>query len=242
MPGLNTRHGFLTEPSVESNRHIYVINPNSLTPVTQEIDRALAPLRFNGAPQIHCVTLAEGPPGIQTQRDVDSVVLPLCNQITACEAHARSLGGEASAFVIACFSDPGLHAARESTSSPVLGIAECGVLSALSRGLKFGVISILQASIARHWRYFSAMGVIDRLAADLPVGLGVAQLTDRERTLDRMREVGTTLRDQHGADVIVLGCAGMPAYRKPLEESLGIPVIDPTQVAVTMALGQVAFG
>jgi Asp/Glu/hydantoin racemase len=54
-----------------------------------------------------------------------------------------------------------------------------------------------------------------------------------------MRAVGECLRDQHGADVIVLGCAGMARYRQPLEDALDRPVIDPTQAAVTMALGRV---
>jgi Asp/Glu/hydantoin racemase len=38
-----------------------------------------------------------------------------------------------------------------------------------------------------------------------------------------------------------MGCAGMARHRRPLEEALGIPVIDPTQAAVTMALGTVQF-
>ena len=40
---------------------ILVINPNSTEAVTRGIDEAMAPLRFPGAPEIHCVTLAEGP-------------------------------------------------------------------------------------------------------------------------------------------------------------------------------------
>ena len=53
---------------------IYVVNPNSTVAVTEAIDRACAPLRLAGGPRIECLTLAEGPPGIQTQRDVDGVV------------------------------------------------------------------------------------------------------------------------------------------------------------------------
>jgi Asp/Glu/hydantoin racemase len=33
----------------------------------------------------------------------------------------------------------------------------------------------------------------------------------------------------------------MARHRKPLEAALGIPVIDPTQAAVTMAIGAVQF-
>ena len=53
---------------------IYVINPNSTERVTREIDIAVAPLRMAGGPAIECLTLADGPPGIQSQRDVDGLI------------------------------------------------------------------------------------------------------------------------------------------------------------------------
>lgn len=240
MPG-ETGIAFWDRHAVSTSQHIYVINPNSLSNVTQAIDQAIAPLRLADGPHLHCVTLAEGPAGIQSQRDVDAVALPLREQVARCEADARSRGGEAAAFVIACFSDPGLYTVRECTAKPVLGIAQCGVLTAMSVGERFGVISILSASIARHWRYFAAMGVIDRLAGDIAVELGVAELSNRERTFARLCEVGAELRDTRRADVLVLGCAGMAAYRAALEAELRVPVIDPTQAAVSMAVGQVMF-
>ena len=54
-----------------------------------------------------------------------------------------------------------------------------------------------------------------------------------------MVEVGSALRRQHGADVVVMGCAGMARYRKPLQDEIGIPVVEPTQAAVSMAIGRV---
>jgi Asp/Glu/hydantoin racemase len=214
---------------------IVVINPNSTEAVTAAIDAAIEPLRIAGGPELVCQTLAEGPPGVESQSDADSVIAPLCRKIGA-------QGNHASAFVIACFSDPGLHAAREATQRPVLGIAECGILTALTLGQRFGVISILKKSIPRHLRYYGAMGVGGRLAGDLPIGLGVTELGDSGTTLDRMKTVGAELRDEHGADVLVLGCAGMARYRDPLQQALGIPVVEPTQAAVTMAIGRVRLG
>ena len=93
--------------------------------------------------------------------------MPLCHMV-------REYDGDAAAFVIACFSDPGLFAARESPAKPVLGIAECGILTALTLGHRFGVISILARSVARQLRYIGAMGVasaspaICRSASGLP--------------------------------------------------------------------------
>lgn len=214
---------------------LYVINPNSTQAVTDGIDAAMAPLRTQGGPRIQCITLNEGPPGIQTQRHVDGVVEPLCAQV-------RALDPEAAGFVVACFSDPGMYSVREVTRKPVLGIAECGVLTALTLGQRFGVISILRSSIPRHLRYFAAMGVDGRLAADLAIDRGVLELADKSGTLARMVEVGKSLRDDHGADVVVMGCAGMAAFREPLRQAIGIPVVEPTQAAAAMALGRIQLG
>ena len=214
---------------------ILVINPNSTEAVTRGIDEAVEPLRIPGGPAIDCVTLKEGPPGIETQQHVDGVVAPLLKLV-------RQKEGQYAAFVIACYSDPGLHSVREATKKPVLGISECGILTALTLGQKFGVIAILQKSIPRHLRYMGALGVMDRLAAELPVGLGVTELSEEKKTFGRMVEVGKALRETHGADVIVMGCAGMARYRKPLQDAVGIPVVEPTQAAVAMAIGRVRLG
>jgi allantoin racemase len=214
---------------------ILVINPNSTEAVTRAIDDAMAPLRFPGAPEIRCVTLAEGPPAVESQSDADSVILPLCRLIRETEV-------ETAAFVIACFSDPGLFAAREATSKAVLGIAECGILTALTLGHRFGVISILALSVPRHLRYIAAMGVRDRLAADLPIGLGVVELGDARTALARMIEIGRRMRDQQGADVLVMGCSGMARYRDELEDAVQLPVVEPTQAAVAMAIGRLRLG
>ena len=211
---------------------VFVINPNSTEAVTAGIDAAMAPLRMPGGPEIRCLTLAEGPPGIQSQRDVESVIQPLARL-------AQSLEEEAGAFVIACFSDPGLHLVREAVRRPVLGISECGVLTAMTLGQTFGVIAILQGSIPRHLRTWGAMGVQSRFVGEMAIDMPVTELIDAERTLARMTEVGRRLRDERQAQVIVMGCAGMAAYRAPLQRALGIPVVEPSQAAAVMALGRV---
>ncbi len=57
-----------------------------------------------------------------------------------------------------------------------------------------------------------------------------------------MTEVGARLRDDLGAEILVLGCAGMARYRARLEAAIEVPVIDPTQAAVAMALAAVQLG
>ena len=214
---------------------ILVINPNSTEAVTRGMSDACDRLRITGGPAIECVTLKEGPPGIETQQHVDSVVAPLVRMVSEREK-------DYGAFVIGCFSDPGIHAVRELTKKPVLGICECGILTAMTLGQQFGVIAILRQSIARHLRYIAALGVTDRLAGELPVELGVSELADEDKTFGRMVEVGKRLRDTQGADVVVMGCAGMARYRKPLQDAINIPVVEPTQAAVAMAIGRVRLG
>ena len=211
---------------------ISVINPNSNENVTRGLEEALAGLAFADGPRIACSTLAEGPYGIETQADADNVVAPLRAFVAKDNA--------ASAFVIACYSDPGLHSCREASQRPIFGIAECGVLTALARAERFGVIAISARSIRRHMRYLRQMGLTERFAGERPLNMSVAETASGEGTLARLIEVGKVLRDEDGADAVVMGCAGMARHRRPLEAALGIPVIDPTQAAVAMAIGTVA--
>ena len=152
---------------------IRVINPNSNELVTRSIDAALDPLRFENGPEIVCATLPEGPFGIETQADVEGVVMPLRALVAA--------DNSSDAFVIACYSDPGLHVCRECTSRPVFGIAECGVLTALARAGRFGVIAIGQRSIPRHMRYLRQMALVERLAGERALEMSVAEIAPHDR-------------------------------------------------------------
>jgi allantoin racemase len=214
---------------------IIVINPNSTVAVTEAMDKALDPLRLPGGPKIESLTNPDGPPGIECQAHVDDVSLHIRNIIRARDA-------DAAAFVIACYSDPGMYAARESTSKPVFGIAESGMLTAMSLGSAFGIIAILNRSVPRHIRYIRSLGLEGRLAGDRALELPVVELSNESKTYERMVRVGTELRDLDGADVLVMGCAGMSRYRARLEDQLGIPVVDPSQAAVGMAITAVQLG
>ncbi len=213
-----------------TRKRILVVNPNSNEAVTQGLRDAVACFANPDGPEIVCQTLIEGPFGVETQEHVESVALPLRRLVEA--------DNQSSAFIIACYSDPGLHVCREGTSRPVFGIAECGILTALARAESFGVIAIKSRSIPRHYRYMRQMGLMDRLVGERALEMSVAETASGEGTLGRMIEIGGLLKAD-GARTIVMGCAGMARHRKPLEEALGIPVIDPTQAAVAMAIGAV---
>ena len=53
----------------------------------------------------------------------------------------------ADAYVIACFGDPGLQAAREITDKPVVGIAESAIAAAKVIAPYFSIVSVLDRSI-----------------------------------------------------------------------------------------------
>jgi Asp/Glu/hydantoin racemase len=209
---------------------ILTINPNSSATVTAAIDDAIAPLRIAGGPEIVVEGLAEGPVSITSQRDADSIVMPLVNRV------ARD---DADAFVIACFSDPGLHAVREAAGGrPVMGIAEWGILRALTLGERFGIIALSPSSIRRQQRMVRQMGLDTRYAGSWPVGASAAE-TAGASIRDRLIEAGRALATQRGADVLVMGCAGMASHRAAIENAVGLPVIEPTQQAVAAAIGAV---
>jgi Asp/Glu/hydantoin racemase len=89
---------------------------------------------------------------------------------------------------------------------------------------------------------FGAMGLTERVVAEVPLGMNVTDLVDTDRTRAGLLRAGQQLRDIHLIDVVVLGCAGMAAHRAWLEQQLGIPVVEPTQAATAMAIGRTLLG
>lgn len=214
-------------------KRILVLNPNSSPAVTAAMDASLDLLRGRQSGfEIICETLSAGPPGIETQEHVESVVLPIVRHFEA---------RPADAYVIGCFSDPGLALARETLGRPVLGIAESAFHLATGLGHRFGIVAIRKGSIPRHMRAVRSLGFADRLAGDRPLEIGVTQMQG-EGVVERIVEVGAELRDRDGADVLILGCASMGTYRGEIERRLGLCVVDPTQAAVMRAMALLSLG
>ena len=209
-------------------QHILVINPNSDESVTEGMIRELKGFHFSEGPRIECVGLSDGPFGIESQADIEAVTLPLRKMVS----ESRNV----DAFVIACYSDPGLHVCREASEKPVFGIQECGVLTAMSLGDRFGVIALQERSIRRHLRYLRQMGVMERLAGERAASLSVRESVSGKGTFEKLLKAAEQLRDSDQADTIILGCAGMASHRAKLELVIGIPVIAPVQAAVSMAM------
>jgi Asp/Glu/hydantoin racemase len=178
------------------------------------------------------VTLAEGPPAIYGWRDWHLVVEPMCRLIERTPADL---------YVIACASDPGIEAARTCTDRPVLGVFRSAVAAAVARAERFGVIAIVDASIARHRTALRAMGLEARLAGEVALNVTMETLLRPEAARAHLIAAGQAL-SRAGAETIILGCTGMAHHREAVEDAVGLPVIEPCQAAATLAIGAVVGG
>jgi len=192
---------------------------------------ALAPLALRNGPSFEAVCVPHGPAPIASANDAARAAVHVAEV-------ARSRP-DCSAFVIACFSDPGLEAVREAVSQPVIGLQEAGVLSALARADLFGIIALGPRSVARHRLRLRQMGVLVRMVDELPLDNASAEdVGTSDAIFEQTAALGGSLKDR-GAGALVLGCAGFAPRRALLEARLGMAVIDPVQAAGAMALGAV---
>jgi Asp/Glu/hydantoin racemase len=206
---------------------ILVINPNASRECSAAISAALAPFRFAEGPRLDVVTCADGPPGVYSWRDWHAAAEPVCRAI---ELEAADL------YIIACASDPGLEAARALTARPVLGVFRCAVATAILRAERFGVIALAEASKDRHLLALRALGVEARLAAEIAMNVSIDALPDAGAA--RAGLIGTARAlVAAGAGVVILGCTGMAGHRTAIEDSCGVPVIEPCQAAAAIAIG-----
>lgn len=209
-------------------QNILVINPAADAEMTAHIDAGLTPFRAMGL-SIACATAQGGPRRVATSADVDAAAVAL-------HAFVAARREEAAAFVLACYADPGLQACREATRAPVLGAGRSAALAALARADNFGVIAMSAAAIPRHRRALRQAGLEDRLVSERPLLAGEAPI------FERLLAAGEALRDEDGAEAVVIGCAEFGSLRAKLEQALGLPVVDPVGAAVALAAAIIGSG
>jgi allantoin racemase len=205
---------------------ILIINPNSSRSCTAGIAEAVEPFAGAGMPRMDVIRLEDGPPAIITWRDWFSVAEPLCRTVER---------EPADAYLIGCVSDPGLEAVRGVTDKPVLGMFRCAVAAALTRAERFGIIGFTQKSLPRQRRALQSMGVEGQMAGWVPLDLPMEVLTDPVAPQARIAQAARHLADG-GAEVIILGCAGMAGHVGVAMEASGLPVIEPCQAGAAAAI------
>lgn len=215
---------------------IQVINPNTSVAMTKTIvdaarDVAMASTRILGA----CPS--QGVESIEGHFDEAIAAIGVLEQIK------RGQTQGAQGHVIACFGDPGLLAARELATGPVIGIAEAAMHMATLVATRFSIVTTLPRTliIARHLlrqygfeHHCAGLHGIDLPVLALEDGTGLAQQKVRERCIQAKAQ------DNSGA--IVLGCGGMANLARDLTGELGIPVIDGVTAAVKMVESLLALG
>ena len=213
---------------------ILLIDPNSSRVGTDLMDRNVEKLPAWGGLHIHCTTLDEGPPGIKTQFDIDSVGAPLCRVIVV-------ESDKTNASVIGCFADQGLYSVRETADKPVLGICEAEISMSPTVDEHFGVMSTATQSRNTELRLIRSHDYLHRCVGLEPIDMPLASIPTASDAEDRAIDAGAQMKRQ-GTDVLVQGRAGMARCGTALQERLGLPVVYPSVVAVAMAMGIVALG
>lgn len=217
---------------------IVVVNPNTTASMTARIAATARAIAAPGT-LIEAINPAQGPASIEGYFDEAMAVPGLLECIATAQAQDPAVGG----YVIACFDDTGLDAARALVEAPVVGIGEAACHYAALLGARFSVITTLSRSVAALEHNLLKSGLAARCAG---VRAAEAPVLDLEDTASDARarisvEIAAALRDDH-AEVIVLGCAGMTDLAQALSREHGVPVVDGVAAAVKLVEGLAALG
>lgn len=213
-----------------------VINPNTTESMTATIGKAAVAAVSPGT-TVRAVTPATGPASIESHYDEALAVPGLLAEIAAGE-EAGSAG-----YVIACFGDPGLDAARELARGPVVGIAEAAMRTASYLGRGFSVVTTLGRTVGRAHDLAEHYGAGRFCRGVRACEIPVLELEDpasdaRERITEECRRAVA----EDGSDAIVLGCAGMADLCAHISAAVGVPVVDGVAAATRTVESLVALG
>ncbi|MFF5517344.1 aspartate/glutamate racemase family protein [Streptomyces coeruleorubidus] len=145
------------------------------------------------------------------------------------------------AVVMAGFGEHGREGVRELVDVPVVDITEAAAHLACLLGRRYGVVTTLARSVGQIEDSLDTAGVARNCAAIVGTGLNVLDLGDDERT-ETAFLAAAERACAAGAEVLVLGCAGMTGLQRVVGEKLGLPVVDGVAAAVKLAESLVALG
>ena len=218
---------------------ITLINPNTSRAMTAKIAAAALDVAGPGI-EIAAVCPEEGPAAIESHTDEAFAAVAIIRLV---EQDLRAGGSDA--YVIACFGDPGLDAARELVDVPVIGIAEAAMHIASISGRSFGVVTTLSRTLGRAQDLVERYGMTRACVSMAASGIPVLDLEDSaEDDVDQIALLCAEAVRDRGADVVVLGCAGMADLCAELAARIGVPVVDGVAAAVGIAaaMGRMGVG
>ena len=220
--------------------NIVVINPNTTASMTDRIGAAARAVAAPGS-QIIAINPVDGPVSIEGYFDEAFSVPGLLGEIARCEAAAATT--PVAGYVIACFDDTGLDAARSRARAPVIGIGEAAFhLASLVAG-RFSVITTLSRSIPAIEHNLLKYGLATRCARVRASEIAVLALDEPGSPARALigAQIETALREDR-AEAIVLGCAGMAHFADEMSRQYGVPVIDGVAAAVKLVESLAALG
>jgi allantoin racemase len=209
--------------------HLRVINPNTTAAMTETIAAAARGVAAPGT-RVVATHPQSGPVSIESHFDEAISAVGVLEEVRAGERDG------ADAYVIACFGDPGLLAARELTRAPVIGIAEAAFHLATLISTRFSVVTTLGRTIGIAEHLLQAYGFAHHCrrvrAAEIPV-LDLEH--DPDAALRRIVEEAKRAKAEDGIGAIVLGCGGMADLRDAISAAVGLPVVEGVTAAVKLA-------
>ncbi|WP_319782995.1 aspartate/glutamate racemase family protein [Oceanisphaera sp. IT1-181] len=208
---------------------IKIINPNTTQSFTDAL-QTLADTVSRPDTEILAVSPASGPASIESFYDEALSVPGVLEEIIKGDREENI-----DAYVLACFGDPGLYAARELTDKPVLGIAEAAFHMAVMSGAYFTIVTTAPRVRFMTEHLVNRYGFSEQCKNIRTTPMKVLDLaTSPETAIAKViAECLLAIKEDH-AEAIVLGCAGMSQYREYIEQQIGIPVIDGTVAAVKL--------
>ena len=216
--------------------HIRILNPN----ITQAITEGMATLgaRF-AAPgtTVDARSPATGTPSIESHVEEAIGAMGIIEQVAIGDSEG------VDGYVIACFGDTGLAAAREMTRAPVVGMTEAAFFAASMVAARFSVITLPPRTRIHTERVLRETGMGERCARVRAIDISVLDLvTDDDAVTAAFLAEARRALDEDDAEAIVLGCAGLGALVAPLTQALGVPVIDGVLAGLKLAEGLVTLG
>jgi allantoin racemase len=214
---------------------VKVVNPNTTASMTQAIGACARAVAGPGT-LIEAVSPSMGPASIESHYDEALSVPGLLAEVLAGE----EIGVDG--YVVACFGDPGLQAAREVARGPVVGIAEAAMHTAALLGRGFTVVTTLSRTRGRAWDLAAQYGLRGQCLNVRACELGVLELETDPSARKAIVETCRDAVEHDDADAIVLGCAGMAPLCAELAAEVGVPVIDGVAAATLMVQSLVTLG
>jgi Asp/Glu/hydantoin racemase len=151
-------------------------------------------------------------------------------------AHALAQGSPPDAVMLACFGDPGIAALRELSPAPVVGMAEASILTAAALGGRIALLTGGARWVPMLREYAAALGFGDRVVVR-GIGLtGDAIAADPDAALPALAAEARAAVARDGAEVVVLGGAGLAGLTERLADSVPVPLLDSLACTVRAAI------